>query len=481
MKVFIITFFLVVFSFPAKANEVIIKGNAKSYSGLLLTFWCYDDQVTMSEKEIGSARVNEDGSFEFKIQLNETIHAFIHLNVFKGILYLEPGKTYEIILPQKVEKLPEDELNPYFEETEFNIKVLNASETDLNELIQKFNQLYDNELTKNFQQFRGKLNKTVADSIIDKIEKGLPANNNLFFKDYKTYSYVSLRLMAYERNKEKLTENYFTGRPILLQNPAYMDLFNQLYTNYLSDYSRTRPGKQIPYYLVKEKSLSKIRLALQETPCFKDLDFVDLIICKSLFDNFYKNDYPREDLINMIDSIKNNGSGQSKLIAANIYKRITTLLTGFPAPEIELPDVSDNMIMLSQFRGKFIYLSFINPRSYTCLQELEILKKLKAANPEMLDLVSICICDNINQMKQLVNANGYGWPFLFYSKKTEFLKLYNIHSYPTYYLINPDGNLSMSPAFPPSEPSFISRYVDILKAWKTEQERKKSKGKGTRN
>jgi len=469
------------FSAYLTAQQVTIKGNAKSYAGDELTWNCYDDQITFEEKVLAKTIVDKNGDFLFQFSLNETILSFIHLNVFKGILYLEPGMEYEIILPQKVNKLPEDELNPFFEETEFNIRILNADENELNELIKSFNRLYDNYLTKYFQQFRGKLSKSISDSIIESIDKAIPEKNNRFYNDYKLYSYASLRLMAYERNKEKLTETYFSNKPILYQNPAYMDLFNQLYSNYLSQYSKSKQGKLVPYYLIKEKSLKKIKSALKESPGFQDESFQELIICKSLFDNFYKDDFPQESIIFMIDSLKSTPNKENAKIAKNIYNRITNLLLGYIAPDFQLPDLENKLYSIFQNKNKFIYLSFINPKSYTCLQELEVLKKMSLKNLEMLEIVSICVCENIEEMQKLVKEKDYNWPILYFMKNKELLKAYNIRVFPTYYLINPESKLAMSPAFPPTEASFENRYLDTLKAWKLELEKRKTKGKAANN
>ena len=99
----------------------------------------------------------------------------------------------------------------------------------------------------------------------------------------------------------------------------------------------------------------------------------------------------------------------------------------------------------------------------------------------MFEIVSIFVADGKEEMERLATSKGYDWPILYYSKNKDLLRDYKIHVYPTYYLINPDGNLAMSPAFPPTEASFGDRYSDILKAWKIQVEQRKTKGKGTNN
>lgn len=458
-------------------QQVVVKGNAKSYAGDILKIHAYQEQISFKEKELAVCNVNADGDFQFIFNIPETMVSFIHLNVFKGILYIEPGKTYEIVLPQKVNKLPEDELNPFFEETEFFIRVLNGDDNELNEKIKNFNKQFDNYLSKYFHEFKGKLNKSIADSIIGALDKTFPDSVNRFFMDYKHYNFISLRLMAYERNLDKLIEIAFYNKPVLYQNPAYMDLFNQIFTNYLVHFTKTKEGKKIPYYLIKEKSLHNIKMALSESEFLKDDGLLDLIICKSLFDNFYKDDYPVESIIFMMDSIQISAkSKENRIIANNVYEKITSLLLNYPAPDFELPGDDGKLQTLGQLKGNFVYLSFINPKSYTCQQELGLLKKMAARNFEMLEIITICICANIDEMRSLIRDKSYNWKFLYYAKDMELLKKYNVKVFPTYYLINPEGKLTMSPAFPPTEASFEARYFDMLKAWKKELLNRKSQG-----
>ncbi len=475
----LLTILIVSLTTALAAQQATIKGNAKSYAGDTLVWSCYEDQITFKEKDLAKCEVAQNGNFEFNININETVLSFIHLNVFKGILFIEPGKTYEIVLPKKVNKLPEDELNPFFEETEFYVRVLNSGKTSLNHLIKSFDKEFDDYLSYYFQQFKGKLSKLIADSIVEAIENKLPNTNSQFFNNYKKYNYASLRLMAYERNKDTLIEKYFYKKPVLYQNPAYMDMFNQLFTNYLSYFSKTKEGKPVPYFLIKLKSLEKVKGAMDSVEVLSNDTLQDMIISKSLFDNFYKDDFPKESIIFMMDSIRKKASTpENRIIAKNIYDRITNLLIGYIAPDFNLPDLKEKLRSLSQFRNKFVYLNFINPKSYTSLQELEVMKTMYTKKYELFEMISICICDNIEEMKEFVKENDYNWTFLYYAKNNKLLKNYNVKVYPTYYLINPESKLVMSPAFPPTEPSFEARYFDILKAWKIEMERRKAKEKG---
>jgi hypothetical protein len=140
-----------------------------------------------------------------------------------------------------------------------------------------------------------------------------------------------------------------------------------------------------------------------------------------------------------------------------------------------LPDKNGKMHSLGNFSGKFVYLNFINPKSYTCQQELDVLKKMADREYEMFKIITVCVCSNMEEFKNFLKNKDYNWTFLFYDKNVDVLKNFDVRVYPTYYLINPEGKLAMSPAFPPTEPTFEARYFDIVKAWKKEVELRKSK------
>ncbi|RLD67970.1 MAG: hypothetical protein DRI95_03920 [Bacteroidetes bacterium] len=476
----IFTFFAIIFALTNTINAqiVTITGNAKTYAGDELVWETYSDQITFTEKQLGISKVNNKGDFKFTININKACISFIHLNVFKGILYLEPGKSYNIVLPKKTIKLPEDELNPFFEETEFFIRCTNIDTTNLNYQIKKFDKLYDLNLTKSFEQFKGKVNKTVIDSIVQLIEKRFTASKNQYFNNYRKYNYATLRLIAYERNKKSFIEQYFAHEEILYNNPAYMHLFNQVFYNYLSVLYREPKGKIIPYNLIKQKSLSSLKSTLDSFPYLTNDTLQDMVILKSMFDNFYKEDFPRKSLLFMLDSIKlSTNVNEIRTTSQNINNKLTTLLPGYIAPNFKLKDINGKRVSLEDFKDEFVYLNFCNPTSYSCQKDFKTLQELNNQQYEQFKIVTICVCSSFEEMKQLVKDNKFNWTFLYYEKNDELLKDYNVRVYPSYYLINPESKLVMSPAFPPTEASFEDRYLDALKSWKKELERRKAEKK----
>ncbi len=453
--------------FVSLSQEVVIKGNAGTYAGDVLNLQSYSDLISKKVQTIASCKVAENGDFEFKFNAEHTIYTFIDLSVFKVFLYAEPDSEYTVILPKKTKKLPEDEFNPFFKAEEYYLKILNTDKDELNNKIRKFDNLYNLYLDK-YVQFKNKLSYSMIDSIITNINSQVGKSNNVFFENYKTYSYYYLYFIAKKRANEILMKKYYAENKILYNNPAYINLFNFLFDNYLSYLAKQKKGKKVPHYLIHYRSLSRLKMLLGSVTDIKNDTLQEMVICKSLYDNFYKEDFPHKSIIAVIDSIKHHGANvENRNIASNIYDKITKLLTGYPAPDFTLNNAYKRKVTLSKQKGHFVYLNFVNPKSYTCLKDLQVLKVMHEKKYESLKIITVCVCDNIKEMKTFIKKNKFRWTFLYYSDN-KVLNDYNVRVYPSYYMINPEGKFSMSPAFEPTADSFEARYFDILKSWKKE-------------
>ncbi len=489
----------VVYSFwlPITANcyaqNVTIKGNAPSYIGDEFIFYTYSDLITFTDKELCRCNVQNNSDFLCSFSLSNTVKTFIHLGVYKGIIFTEPNTTYEIILPDKKEKTIADKLNPYFEETEVYFGILSCEtaltekfpidayseattrvnpepatikgkkENELNYLIREFDDLYDDYLNDNFLIIYLKAYGSDVDTVINKIDSLFSWAENDYFNNYKKYKFAFMRHLAYQRNVKYVTKDYFLNQPVLYNNIAYMDLFVQLYDNYFSFYSKTEDGKRIFVDIAYAKSFYDLKETLNNNLALANDTFKELVILKGLHDAFYSDNFPKRAILQTLDSVRIQSTiPQHKQIAVNIKKKVTQLMKGTDAPEFELFDKNSLPVSLSQFKGKYVYLNFCTTLSFTCKQELELLNKLQEKYKEILEIITISTDEDFKKTIDYFNEHNYIWTFLHYANEPEVLKKYKIKVFPTYYLIDPDGKLIMSTAPSPDE-NFELYFFKILK------------------
>ncbi len=61
------------------------------------------------------------------------------------------------------------------------------------------------------------------------------------------------------------------------------------------------------------------------------------------------------------------------------------------------------------------------------------------------------VADDASQVKAFMERNKYQWKALFYGEQTGMLSDYMVKAFPVAYLVDPDGNLVLSPARLPSD------------------------------
>jgi len=78
-----------------------------------------------------------------------------------------------------------------------------------------------------------------------------------------------------------------------------------------------------------------------------------------------------------------------------------------------------------------------------------------------MDVISISIDDDFDQMKSFFKRNGYKWTLLDLKSDKTVLDRYKVKAFPSYFLIDTDGVICMSPAPSPSE-DFETRFRKLF-------------------
>ena len=453
------------------AQNVVISGNAPTYAGDIFSFKYNVDLITGLEKELVQCKVSENGDFKVSFPISATIQASVIVGAFRGLIFLEKNTEYEIVLPPKREKTEVDKINPFFREDEFFIGVKNHTKKELNYLIADYNLRYNIYMDKNYIRilklgYNANVENQIA--IFDSIYADI---KNPYFIKYKEYKHAALKNLAYVRSNEGMQTKFFGYKSVEYQNVAYMNLFNNIFSNFLSLYSKTEKGKEIPVDILDKKSLATLKMTVKDWDILHSDSLVELVILKGLYDGLLARSYPHEIVKVLLDSmIVHSKIDESKLIAKNILNSSNFLLTDFPAPDFRLHDVNKREVTLANLSERFIYLTFCNLKSYTCLQELEMLKIFHEKYAEYFDIVTISVDENFEETKEYFRTHKYEWKLLSNNSYSKVLSDYQIKAYPTYYLINPDKILKLAPAPSPGD-DFEQKFGVIWQAYKNEQQR----------
>lgn len=428
-----------------------ISGRDTSYAGVNIEFLGYTDQITNTDTILGNCTVKDDGTFRVDFIIQEVKFVFAYVGIYRLHLYAVPGKSYKIILPQREDKKPEDFLNPYFSPIVAHLATEEFDEKELNMRIRMFNDAFLPYYNKHIMALREQNEFTELDKDISRMEKSFSSSKDEFFNVYRQYRYGLLRHLAYQQKSKSISDEYFKDQPVYLNNPAYMELFYQVYHNYFHHFSRTPEGKELGS-VISSSNLNDLRKLLANDKVLGKEELLDMVILKGIFDEFYDDNYSRSALLKILNSIIDENKYPSLTkIAISIRKKTTRLLTGFEPPAFNLYDGDSNLVSLNDFSGKYVYLNFCSCFSYTCLNEFKFLSNMYEKFREYVEFVTIIVDNDKDVINSFLERSNYKWVFLHYGNQSSIIRDYDVRAFPIYYLIDPEGKLAISPAPGPGD------------------------------
>lgn len=444
-------------------GKVHISGMAPGHAGEEIVFYCRTDYISFTEKEIFRFRVDDNDEFSAGFYISDpTLYIFSPLGIYFVYMYVEPGRDYQVVLPGRSEISERERLNPYFEGIPTHIAVLGQGNDCLNSLISRFDSIYEPLFGEPLIRLSFDRDRRLLDSIHHVFETEFADADHPYFVAYKSYKLAFLGLVSQFQSARTISDNFFRDKPVLYNNMAYMELFNQVYNKYFMFFSRTPRGSRIFDDINRYRSLTLLNNTIDTDTVLGAAGLREMVIMKGLHDAFYGSDFSRTGLLTVLDSLAAvTDYDEHALIAGRIRAKVTRLMIGFEPPVFELLNREGKMTGLSDFRGHYVYLNFCTAASYSCLTEYEVLSSLHEKHGENLKIVTVYIDDSHSSMREFLGKNNYGWDFLFYGNQPSVLKEYDIRIFPSYYFIGRDGKLLMSPAPSPAE-DFESYLLKII-------------------
>lgn len=121
---------------------------------------------------------------------------------------------------------------------------------------------------------------------------------------------------------------------------------------------------------------------------------------------------------------------------------------GVTAPDFELTDMSGNVVKMSDFKGKKVYLKFWASWCHVCLQHMPELEELVAMEDKEFEVYTIVADKNngeksMEDFKKWYESKGYSDKInvLFDNSDSNLMAKYGIRAFPTNAFIGSDGVL----------------------------------------
>jgi peroxiredoxin len=231
-----------------------------------------------------------------------------------------------------------------------------------------------------------------------------------------------------------------------------MDFFHLYFEKYLVTNNSYMPYSRTSSLVNGSAGMAEIRGEMMKDPVLADARLAEMVLMAGLKEMAGMTGFKQVRILEILDQLARESKfAEHKAIAMNLRERILWMKPGFTAPEFELPGLSGGTHSLSDYRGKYLYLSFIDLQSPASLAEMNLLAGFYEKYKPKVHFVSIVAQGLTVGWSQVVEDYGMDWDLLKAGSDPALLESYGAVAFPVFILIDPQGKIFKYPAPSPSE------------------------------
>ena len=452
------------------ADSTRFFGKAPAYAGINIVFETYENFIIPSTMPLASMPINDDGTFDFTFPLSETTYAFADLGRYRASIYLEPGKAYQLVFPPFQPKTEVERLNPHFQQEKVLLGIANPESRLLNRNITEFDAEFDFLLSQYAVQLFMQTDTAKARELHTALDQKYTFDH-LIFHRHKQLSFLKLWQPALRRQERQVMANLI-DTPVEYHLPVYWDVFNALFRGFFPNGFQAEVRPQVLKAIGQRAAFQQIVNSAMLDTLFTNRALTEIVLLNGLYEAYYNKTLTEATVLHVLDNATLGASTlETREMARQFYQKTAMLRPGTAAPDFQLTDAKGKRKTLSDYRGKFVYLNFMHTQNYACQKDLMVLEQFHRLMRKELEIVTIVLDESYEAMELFVKNNPYKWDFLHFATAPQILETYNIMAVPAYYLIDPHGQLSLSPA-PAPEEYFRERFAERFLQFQREELRR---------
>lgn len=474
MRYFILLF-LVLSGFSVSAQKVVLSGYAPDYIGQEVKVYRIKDYLSDQLALVSSATVAEDSTFQVSFFSEEIEKIIIRSNNNRSHMYVEPGSKYSVFFPERNKYEPKLPSGNSVEMTFYDL-----DSTDINYKVLRFQRWYDYFVGGTYH-LRNDNENVEFTAYLDTFKTNVynfylqdSSENSYFLKTYIRYSIAGLdniNTLA-ERGKYEKYDFYLKKSPVSYANDIYMDYLTAFYEKTIPRLSNSTNEKF--YQGVIQSSPTMIFNALGQEYTLSNPKIRELVMIQSLAEVYYSKKYPQTNIETVLDSLSQNSLFEAhEAIAKNVLDRLTDLVPGGKAPNFVIHQNESAPKTLTDYKGKHLYIQFLDPRSESNMREVEIMKDMHSRYKDYVQFLTVYpkYEDAPERSKQVLSE--LPWDAFEVESDHSIIERYRVVNFSQFVLIDAAGSVVASPApkpTPDGEYDTIDRTFFYLKK-RIDQER----------
>lgn len=448
-KCFLIAVLLITTKSVVFSQNAIVKGQLTDFNGEMV--------VGIMESKVDTLNVSSDGYFEYKVEAKAPLSGgkivlppstVISFRISKGetislTIDKDENGRYNVIFEGD-----HAELNNGLEALAAGMNFLYTSQEDA--ASKSFSQ-FEKSVDEFFDRMKSTIDKVPGDSIRNEL---LDQSDVIRQSTKFTYVWANRRLNKAALDSDpdfvKFAESLdFNNRKIINESSGMISLVELLDMYLYWESERDKNGVESLNEYIRLFTIIQKHITDQDVKNFAS---------KWQFDSYIENggDEYLDETLSAFENVNTDPETTKKF--RDYVAKLKVIGPGREAPDFVLIDIDDNKCMLSDLRGKVLYIDVWATWCGPCLQELPPLAELweKYKDNPNIEFVSISVDDSSNNWKKKLEKDKPLWKHYIIEggfAKGPMNQLYFISGIPRFMLIDKDGKIITVNAPRPSEPT----------------------------
>lgn len=445
---------LLLLSQPVIGQNVTIVGKVNKSNCLIRLFVC-DDLLNSEYTESFLTHADEKGHFIIHAQVDDIMPAQVAVNLDRIDFVISPNATYDFQI-----EIPDTEgYVSFFEKPLPSLKIKKTSDRGLYRQLSDAEEIINGFILNHFNEIYRQRKLSYVDSLREELQQHFPKGMMPYVNDYVDYKLASTKLAIYSDGGQRIIQQHFDGQKILYLQPAYMDLFKEVFAHYF--WNRKFDTRQFKEAFYKSPEALRHYLESADPIMANDKRLAELILIYNLGKMYHEEPNDRDYIIAHLDALEENTTHkQHKTIIKNLRKRQAQFAQGAPAIDFILDDADGNKIKLSDFSDRLVLLQFVDAYAPTIQQQFDKLNQLHQQWQDTVLVITIASHDKFALYRDKFKEQNISWPLLNLRDDILLLEKYNVKTFPEYVIIKPGTKIGMAPA--PAPDQFLDYHIRRL-------------------
>ena len=442
--------FLSVAFLPLNSQTIVISGSGKGYSNKELRLFRISDPVTKDYIPLCRITCDNTGRFECRFEAVKDEYVVIRAGIYDLGFIIDTISDYSLVLPDYTALSPEDEQNSFFAYT-YATPLISGINANVNNLISSFDSVYNPVFNRIAGRVMYNFRKGEIPEIISGLNKLTDKSDRIFYKDYVRYRLVMLNQVAFGHYPGRVEDSVFINSKFNPSNPAWCDLIEQMFRGALGRLASGKNGSMFRQAILASSS-SKLKDLMLKEGMLSNEQLAEYVIILNLYMEAPGSSIPPANSLKILQELDSLGSNVFiRSLAEEVLHKMTALTPGTFPPPLVLKNEKGASVTLSDFRGKFVLVSFAEAGNAFSMSEYEILNTWLPRFSDRIVMISVLRDRNFNQAVSRMRNSGFGWLCLDGSKADIEAYNYEVGMLPAFLLVGRDGRIAVKPCPYPSE------------------------------